>query len=86
MRLTRASELPVLGLDGVGFLMKDGPNEIVCNISNRVLAAFGETVGMSDPRLIFWAYRKEIEQAASDKYDRTTRQQYEILDVDQCDL
>jgi hypothetical protein len=86
MPLTRASELAVLRQDEVRFLMSNGANEVICNISHRTLLAFGAAVGMTDARDIFWAYRDEIERAASDKHDRTTRKQYEILDVVETDL
>jgi hypothetical protein len=64
--------------------MKDGAAEVICTISTRVLLAFDDTV--SDAVLIFRAYREEIERAASRKYDRTAREPYEILDVDERDL
>jgi Protein of unknown function (DUF1488) len=86
MLLATASGQTVFRPDGVRFLMKDGPDEVVCTISNRALSALGDTVGMNDTTLIFWAYRDEIERAASAKYDRTAREQYEILDIKARDL
>jgi Protein of unknown function (DUF1488) len=80
MPLTRASGQPVFRRDEICFLMKDG-EEVVCTISTRVLLALGVAIGMDDAPLIFWTYREEIERAASQKYDRTARQQYEILDI-----
>jgi hypothetical protein len=41
---------------------------------------------MTDAGDIFWVYSDEFERAASEKYDRTARQQYEVLDVDKDDL
>ena len=64
--------------DGVRFLMMDGPHEVPCQISQRDLSFFGRTVGMSDTALIFAAYRKEIERAASNKYNRFAIGDYEI--------
>jgi Protein of unknown function (DUF1488) len=86
MPLARASEQPVLRRDEVRFLMNDGAAEVICNISHRVLLAFGAAAGMTDAREIFRAYRDEIDRAASDKYDRTAREQYEVLEVDKDDL
>jgi Protein of unknown function (DUF1488) len=86
MPLTRASEQPVLKRDEIRFLMSNGANEVICNISHRALLAFGVTVGMTDTGDIFLAYRDEIEHAASAKYDRTAHEQYEILDIDENDL
>jgi hypothetical protein len=84
MPLTRASEQPVFRRDEICFLMNDGAEEVICKVSTRVLSAFGDTV--SDTVLIFRAYREEVERAASQKYDRTAREPYEILDVGERDL
>jgi hypothetical protein len=81
MPLTSASEKPVFKRDGVRFLMKDDPHEVPCQISHQDLLFFGRTVGMSDTALVFAGYREEIERAASDKYDRTCRGDYEIIIV-----
>jgi hypothetical protein len=86
MPLTRASEQPVLRRDEIRFLMSDGGDEVICNISHRALLVLGATVGITDVRDIFSAYRDEIERAASDKYDRTAREQYEILEIGERDL
>jgi Protein of unknown function (DUF1488) len=86
MPLTRASGRPILRMDGVRFLMMDGPCELICSISIQALLAFGDKVGMNDAQMIFWAYWDEIERAASDKYDRTSREHYEILGIDENDL
>jgi hypothetical protein len=86
MPLTRASERPVLRPDEIRFLMSNGANEVICNISLRVLLALGASVGMTDTRDIFRTYRDQIERAASGKYDRSAREQYEILDVEEGDF
>jgi hypothetical protein len=86
MPLTRARGRPVFKRDGVRFLMRDGPNEVLCNVSLRALLSFGRTVGMDDAAMIFAAYRHRIERAASDKYDRTARGDYEIVTVMADDL
>jgi hypothetical protein len=41
---------------------------------------------LSDALLIFAAYRETIERAASEKFDRTTRVDYEILTITADDL
>jgi hypothetical protein len=84
MPLTRASEQPVFRRDEICFLMEDGAEEVICTVSTRVLLAFGDTV--SNAVLIFRAYREEIERAASEKYDRSAREPYEILRVSERDL
>jgi hypothetical protein len=81
---TRASEQPVFERDEICFLMEDGAEEVICTVSTRVLLAFDGTA--SDAVLIFRAYREEIERAASQKYDRTAREPYEILRVGERDL
>jgi Protein of unknown function (DUF1488) len=86
MPLTRASEQPIFKRDEIRFLMNDGADELICKVSYRVLLAFGVAADFNDARDIFWADRDEIERAASDKYDRTAREEYEILDVDEADL
>jgi hypothetical protein len=86
MPLTRASGQPVSRRDEICFLMKGSAEEVICTISTRVLLAFGAKFGMNDAPLIFWTYREEIERAANQKYDRTARHPYEILDVGERDL
>jgi hypothetical protein len=81
MPLTRASEQPVFRWDEICFLMKDGEAQVICAVSTRVLLAFGDPISMNDAQTIFWPYREEIERAASQKYDRTAREPYEILDI-----
>jgi hypothetical protein len=87
MPLTRASEQPVFRRDEICFLMKNGAEqEVICTVSFRVLLAFGDTVGTNDLQALFSAYREEIERAASQKYDRIAREQYEVLDIVERDL
>jgi hypothetical protein len=86
MPLTRASGQPVFRRDEICFLLQDGGKKVICTISTGVLLAFGDKFGMSDAPLIFWTYRDEIERAASQKYDRTAREPYEILDIGERDL
>jgi hypothetical protein len=81
MPLTRASEQPVFRQDEICFLMKDGEAPVICGVSTRVLLAFGDPLGMNDAQTIFWAHREKIERAESQKYDRTGRVPYEILDI-----
>jgi hypothetical protein len=86
MPLTRVPKQPVLRMTSIRFLMKDGEWELICSISNRTLMAYGAKQGMQDAHMVFWAYQDEIERAASDKYDRTGRKDYEILHIDEDDL
>jgi hypothetical protein len=86
MPLTRASGQPVFRRDEICFLMKGSAEEVICTISTRVLLAFGDKFGMNDAPLIFLTYREEIERAASQKYDRTVRHPYEILEIGERDL
>ena len=57
------------GLEGVRFLMRDGSKEVPCRVSLEALTDRGAATGM-DEASVFEAYRNEIEQAASAKYDR----------------
>jgi hypothetical protein len=68
------------------FLMKDGDAEVVCAISAGVLLAIGKAAGMSNPVFAFWGFREKIEAAASAKYDRTARVDYEVLTIEERDL
>jgi hypothetical protein len=84
--LTRGLMQPVIRRTGVRFLMKDGPDEVICIVSHPVLSVLGKTVGLNDTALVFWAFREKIECAASDKYDRTAGERDEILSVEEGDL
>ena len=86
MPLTRASDRFVMRQDDLHFLMKDGEAEVVCAISVRALIAIGKAAGMSNPVFAFWGLREKIESAASAKYDRTARVDYEVLTVEERDL
>jgi hypothetical protein len=57
------------GLDGIRFLMRDGQKEVPCRVSLEALNYRGLATRM-DEAAVFEAYRDEIEQLASDKYDR----------------
>jgi hypothetical protein len=86
MPLTRASARFVMRQDDLHFLMKDGEAEVVCAISPSVLLAIGQAAGLNNPVFAFWAFREKIEGAASAKYDRTARVDYEVLTVEERDL
>jgi hypothetical protein len=86
MPLTRASARFVMRQDDLHFLMKDGEAEVVCAISAGVLLAIGKAAGMSNPVFAFWGFREKIEAAASAKYDRTARVDYEVLTIEERDL
>jgi Protein of unknown function (DUF1488) len=86
MALTRANERYTYGVDGIHFLMHDGPIGIgpmwvVCRVTLEALSQFGRTMRLTEPTDIFETGRDAIERAASNKYDRTTRVPYEILTV-----
>jgi ribosomal protein S7 len=57
------------GLEGVRFLMRDGAKEVACRISLEALTDRGAATGLNEAG-VFEAYRNEIEQAASERYDR----------------
>jgi hypothetical protein len=86
MPLTRASARFVMRQDDLHFLMKDGESEVVCAISAGILLAIGKAAGMSNPVFAFWGFREKIEAAASAKYDRTARVDYEVLTIEERDL
>jgi hypothetical protein len=86
MPLIRATERPVFKRDAVRFLMRDGVDEVPCRVSHRALLSLGSLLGMNDTTLIFAACRERIERAASDKYDRFARHDYEMVIVTMDDL
>jgi hypothetical protein len=86
MPLTRASEIYTLREDGIYFLMQDGPEEVVCQITLEALSRLGRTTGLIGPTEIFEKGRDTIERAAGNKYDRTSRRSYEVVTVTADDL
>jgi hypothetical protein len=66
--------------------MRDGPIEIICQIDLETLSQFSNTTGLRETIEIFRRNRARIERAASDIYDRTSRQDYEIIVVTAADL
>jgi hypothetical protein len=86
MPLTRARDNYTVHADGIRFLMRDGPFEIICQIELETLAQAGNARDVSQATEIFERERATIERAASNKYDRTSRQDYEILVVTTADL
>jgi Protein of unknown function (DUF1488) len=73
-------------MDGIRFLMRDGPFEIICQIELETLSQLGNARDLSEAVEIFERNRAMIERAASDKYDQTSRRDYEILVVTSADL
>jgi hypothetical protein len=73
----RASETYTLRENGIYFLMKDGPEEVVCQITLEALSKLGRTTGLIGPTEIFETDRDTIERVAGNKYDRTSRRSYE---------
>jgi hypothetical protein len=86
MPLTRAHDRYTVGADGIRFLMRDGPSELICQIAARTLVELGKTASMDEPVEIFAFFRTKIERAASNKYDRTARGDYEVVTVSTTDL
>jgi len=86
MPLTRAQERYTYRVDGVHFLMRDGPIEVICRITVEALSRLGQALGLSEPNEIFEAGRDPIERAARNKYDRTRRRPYEVLIITADDL
>jgi hypothetical protein len=81
MPLKRANESYISGIDGIRFVMLAGSLEIRCRISHETLAQFGATVGLSQAAEIFETYRRRIELAASAKFDRSGKRDYQAVIV-----
>jgi Protein of unknown function (DUF1488) len=81
MPLTCVSETYTLREDGIYFLMQDGPEEVVCQITLEALSKLGRTAGLIGPTEIFETGRETIERVAGNKYDRTSRRSYEVVTV-----
>jgi hypothetical protein len=86
MPLTRASDSYTVRADGIRFLMQDGSFEVICQIEIETLSQFGNATGVNDTIEIFRRDRAKIEHAASKKYDRTSRRDYEIVVITTADL
>jgi hypothetical protein len=86
MPLTRARDGYTARADGIRFLMRDGSCDIICQIRLETLSQIGNTADLNDTIGIFQRDRAMIERAASDKYDRTSRRDYEVVIVTTADL
>jgi hypothetical protein len=86
MPLTRARDNYLVSADGIRFLMRDGRFEIICEIGRETLSQIRDTSDADETVAIFQRHRAMIERAASDKYDRTSRQDYEIISITLADL
>jgi Protein of unknown function (DUF1488) len=64
----------------------DGPFETICEIERETLSQIGNTSDEDEMVAIFERHRPTIERAASDKYDRTSRRDYEIITITAADL
>jgi hypothetical protein len=62
-------------------MMKDAKHEVPCHINKPDLLSLAATLGLDDAALVFAAYRSAIERAASNKYDRSSQHDYEIVTV-----
>jgi Protein of unknown function (DUF1488) len=60
----RGSETYTLRDDGIYFLMQDGPEEVVCQITLEALSQLGRTTGLIGPTEIFETGRDTIERPA----------------------
>jgi Protein of unknown function (DUF1488) len=86
MPLTRARDNCTVCAGGIRFLMRDGRFEVICQIDVQTLSRFGSATSLAELIAVFQRDRSAIERAASDKYDRTKRQDYEIVMVTSTDL
>jgi hypothetical protein len=86
MPLTRARDNCTVCAGGIRFLMRDGRFEIICQIDVPTLSRFGTATSLAELIAIFQRDRTAIERAASHKYDRTEREDYEIVTVTAADL
>jgi hypothetical protein len=86
MPLTRARDNYLVSADGIRFLMRDGTFEIMCEIEREALSQIGNASHADETVAIFERHRAMIERVASDKYDRTNRQDYEIISITAADL
>jgi Protein of unknown function (DUF1488) len=86
MPLTRARENYTVRSDGIWFLMRDGQAEVICHIGPETLSDFGNATDPMELVEIFDRSRAAIEDAASRKYDQTSRRDYEIVTVTAVDL
>ena len=70
MPLRRSKEQILSTMNGVKFLMADGPTEVPCRATPELLAdRFGSNGEYNGDEEVFRLHRLAIEQAASDKYD-----------------
>src|SRR5262245_15738295 len=70
MPLTRSKEQFLTTMNGVKFLMEDGPMEVPCRATRELLGdRFGSNGERDEDEKAFRLNRAAIEQAASDKYD-----------------
>jgi len=70
MPLRRSKEQILSTMNGVKFLMEDGPTEVPCRATPELLAdRFGSSGNHEGDEEVFRRHRVAIEQAASDKYD-----------------
>jgi len=70
MPLRRSKEQILATMNGVKFLMEDGPTEIPCRAARELLEErFGSNGTREEDERAFQLHRVTIEQAASAKYD-----------------
>ena len=66
--------------------LRDSPTEVVCEITIEALSQLGRASGITGPTEIFGTTRDAIERVAGDKYDRTSREPYELVTITTDDL
>jgi hypothetical protein len=70
MPLTRSKEQILTTMNGVKFLMEDGPTEVPCRATRELFGdRFGSNGDRNEDEKALRLKRGAIEQAASDKYD-----------------
>jgi hypothetical protein len=69
MPLKRKSDWILVTMLGVKFLMKDGEVEVACRADRNLLRNRYGSMDRDGDVVAFQQHKREIEQAASDKYD-----------------
>jgi hypothetical protein len=70
MPLSRSRDQILVTMNGIKFLMQDGPTEVPCRATRELLAERFDSKGdLDNDEAAFRRHRVVIEQAASAKYD-----------------
>jgi hypothetical protein len=68
------------------FLDAGRSNGVVCEITIEALSQLRRASGLTEPTGIFETTRDAIERVVTDKYDRTSREPYEVVTITTDDL